>query len=782
MRAKKMDLKEKVKIFLSNTESAKKELKNSLEKAYLERGEKMRRGEIPFDQRRKKFREAFELIEEGKELDFSYHLAEIPFDQHDENYINSLLKIECFHTNFFIHKKRTDDFLEYFKYYHEGGYEDFILTLFKKLVDWFDEKTLDRLIDERENKFSLPLICPFVEAYNTDQGPENYEIAGNDNPEVSLFVKELISQIKPKAILDLNFQPRSLATYSKDIVWEALCHDKNLCDSSNIFFDSDRIIYSSLQDNSLVINTNISKKYDFIIFNPHPKFHPRIIQLKYLKKGKEFLKKDGVLVFCVPSSSIKSRDFLESLVSEGLYISAIFDSDYFFCKEEVDHVSEMIIPTSYKCSILIISKKSKEKVFLAKVSQRNLHSIQTAIKNYLTDRLTKNKLDFGALIEIKKYRGIDFLSSTHKLEKLHKDIHELFPKKIGEISDGIFDFENEEELILNPTIPKPNIKTLSNGDDLEKYNSIFISKYHIKKDFVESLIDNPIEKEAQINMPKKFNNYFFIILKEEYNSIFFENYFNSKVGKEILSINRTSGIEFKTLSIEDLRDMIVYVPNSKDQNRIVSSINSIEDQLNYFEEFKRKILTPNGMSDERLSKKIESIEERIDSLETWIDTLPFPLGSILGRYVSTVEKREKVDHLLGFFESYSIFISTIILSALSNNRDFYNKHKKHWRESTKDSWIRQSSFGNWNKFYNDLRNFLKDKLDSGKEEEKQIIFELFATDDTQFFEFITNGVIIRILKKANDIRNQKKSHGGLIENKLDNVLQELQTLLNKFKK
>ena len=89
-----------------------------------------------------------------------------------------------------------------------------------------------------------------------------------------------------------------------------------------------------------------------------------------------------------------------------------------------------------------------------------------------------------------------------------------------------------------------------------------------------------------------------------------------------------------------------------------------------------------------------------------------------------LKKVRKIDHLLRFFESYSIFISTIVLSALSNNRDFYNEYKNKWRDSIKDPWITQSSFGNWNNFYDALRKFLIDYLNDDSKKKREVLFDL----------------------------------------------------------
>ena len=496
MGADKPDLKGKVKIFLTNTENANKELQKLIKEAILESGPTgLFKNRARTDRKAiTELRELRSSLLKKRELDFGYHLKELELNFTDKNYSKSLIKIECFHLDFLEAKRYIDDFYEYVD---DEGFEEVIHSMFKNLVDWFGEETLDRLIKERKNKFLLPLICPFIKAYDYDLGLRAYNFHEDASPEISVFLKELISQIKPDKILDINFKPRSFSTYSKDIEWEAFCNDTNLCKSSNIFFDSNRISLASFRDNSLIFEQNITKKYDFIIFNPDPKVHTRPIQIQYLIKSKDFLEKDGIIVFCMPSNSIKSNDFLEELNKKDLHISAIFDTDDFFQRTEPDHEAEMNMPILYKCSIVLISKKIKKSSLLANLSNKNTHGNNIAIKNYLKNQVNKNNLSFGTFIDIKNYRGIDFLTSRDKHEKLHKNISGLIPKKISEISNIILDFNDEfvvtetaleptiKELFFDPSINEKEIssilKTFKNRNELDNSNSIFVSKYHKQK-------------------------------------------------------------------------------------------------------------------------------------------------------------------------------------------------------------------------------------------------------------------------------------------------------------
>jgi len=67
------------------------------------------------------------------------------------------------------------------------------------------------------------------------------------------------------------------------------------------------------------------------------------------------------------------------------------------------------------------------------------------------------------------------------------------------------------------------------------------------------------------------------------------------------------------------------------------------------------------------------IKERFLS---WIETLLFPLASILWVYNAEVKAKNKVEHLFHFFEALSIFTCEILLSTIAADDNLFNKYIK----------------------------------------------------------------------------------------------------------
>ena len=62
-----------------------------------------------------------------------------------------------------------------------------------------------------------------------------------------------------------------------------------------------------------------------------------------------------------------------------------------------------------------------------------------------------------------------------------------------------------------------------------------------------------------------------------------------------------------------------------------------------------------------------------ESFESWLETLPFPLASVLWRYHATAATEQKVAHLFNFFEACTVFLGTLMLSAFHSTVSFSEK-------------------------------------------------------------------------------------------------------------
>lgn len=156
-----------------------------------------------------------------------------------------------------------------------------------------------------------------------------------------------------------------------------------------------------------------------------------------------------------------------------------------------------------------------------------------------------------------------------------------------------------------------------------------------------------------------------------------------------------------------------------------------------------------------LDDSIKPVDDAV--LEQWIETLPFPLASILWASYSSFSYEHKVDYLLDFFEALSEFIFTLLLSGLATNELIIQKEVaqifKKEEEFSRD-WFEKPSFGTWNSLGYDLarlvRNYLNDRYYRNQ------IIKSFGKPENKLLESFSSIELQLILRKVSRYRNDWK--------------------------
>ena len=163
------------------------------------------------------------------------------------------------------------------------------------------------------------------------------------------------------------------------------------------------------------------------------------------------------------------------------------------------------------------------------------------------------------------------------------------------------------------------------------------------------------------------------------------------------------------------------------------------------------------------------------SILNWIETLPYPLASILWNYHADQNIEHKIEYLFYFFEALSEFIVMIILSSFNRDINFYDQEcRKYIKEDPKfRDWFKIPSFGGWNLFGRILTKSIRRIKQNKRKYEK--LKELFGRPETEFLNFLINKKLYLILEVVAEYRNQWKGHGGIIS------LKELKNRLSTLK-
>jgi hypothetical protein len=160
-----------------------------------------------------------------------------------------------------------------------------------------------------------------------------------------------------------------------------------------------------------------------------------------------------------------------------------------------------------------------------------------------------------------------------------------------------------------------------------------------------------------------------------------------------------------------------------------------------------------------LANRIKKVNHE-DSLENWLETLPFPLATILWRYRAfSNTSKERNDILLHFFEALAEFWATIYLSAAKSDNAFWADHVEELDTVTKRANLSfdNATFGLWKC----VIELLRKKFESLMNSDRDRCSHMFATSSRDVLEMLFDSRLVTVLQTANSIRNGK-AHGGVL--------------------
>ena len=644
-------------------------------------------------------------------------------------------------------------FLEYYQDTSRGSWEGIeyqFKKAIKKIYDSFGIDLVKSLLNNWENEFWNPKIHDYLMLdYDYDLA---LDFGSNINAyPVNHFINQFIQLINPNSLLDMNYV---LGDY-------AFKNDVNrflACTSSEYVYSAYKDIFGrkgiiKIADDSDVFEKGyeeINEKFELIICSPPltntiSETHGSLCK-RYLNQAFNKASKESFIIYIAPSDFIFRKQFKDHLRTIPFFLNGVLELDEkSFMADNKEH-------GDYKNFSVYVFSSTKTSAFFnsdLSVKVRN-ERMNTAIYNEFL-RFIKD----GKVLDYKK-SDID-LYVGYKNSKWNAQLHKKFKNT------------NLIELDFSETISEINVVESESNKYDDVPNSIYFRKNRINEAIFEdiklsknSIFSNLSLEEInsvkyELEELKRHQNYIQVTLKDEFDSEYVCGYFNSKIGIETLKINKEGSFQ-EDLSADSIQRIKVYFPNIKLQRKIAENSIQIKNQKLSLNETSLDLWSPKVYKDEKIFRRIEKAKSIGESLKYWIDSLPFPLSSSLYHYISSNDVTVKHDQLLRFFESYTQFVVVIIVSALSNDKNFYQKHKKEI--SIENPATRNAGFGAWHHWYKKLRTFINSKIESENEEERIHIKNLISRGDEDFLNSIINGQITDILNRTLVIRNDSSGHGG----------------------
>jgi len=564
------------------------------------------------------------------------------------------------------------------------------------------------------------------------------------------FINDIFKTVNSKTHLDPWLTPSSPSNFFDFGATTAYCLNQTAFETINLVFanDKDQI---HLGDGSKQLD-NIIGKFDFITSFPPWGMTREPKEINGSKTSNDFastlliqsamfLEENGKAVFLMTPSFLFDDRNKEVLSKLGLYVDAVFAIPN----------GAFLPQTNIASNLVVVTKQPKEKTFIAEISSDEKTN-KTIHDNYKNHRAGK-AIQLGALVDIKEFKSFQGLVSENEMQDL--------VKRIGYPPISLTD------VALNISLVRA-----TNVDEVEHIsNSVYLPKIGNSP-----AVTSP--SEMKMKNPK---NYFQIQLDEaKANSSFVVNYFNSAIGRKLRKSLEVS-FTIPSISKQALLTCSLHLPDVKTQLELIQ-IDSKIDQFTFrLEELKRN-LWKQPRSYNSILKELKSINQE-EKLEHWIDTLPFPISSILWRYYASKESDKKIEHLFHFFEALSELFSMIMLSALVQDKEFYKQECHKWIDIDErfKEWYFKSNFGSWNILTSRLakatREYLADK------DKKELCNSFYGNPSFEFMNMLTSKGIVNILLAVAELRNKWKGHGGIASKEEDKQrVTTLELQLNELRK
>lgn len=542
------------------------------------------------------------------------------------------------------------------------------------------------------------------------------------------FINELAKSVNPKSHLDPWLILSSPCNFFNFGTTTAYCINQSEFEIINsVLSNVNTEIH--LGDGSKYLDGNTTK-FDLITSFPPFGIRRDPIEINGIRSSSDLsatllfqssmhLSDKGKAVFLMPNSFLFQDIYKDIILKLGLFVDAIFAIP-----------GGALFPrTSIPSNLIVVTNQIKEKTFISEIS--NDENINKAILENYKNRKQGKAVQLGALVDFIEFKSFQRLVLDSELQGLEKRIgYPAIPLTELAIDIHLVNKDNKDEIVHIP-------------------NSIYFPKIGNSP-----VVTNP--SEIKLKNPK---NYFQISIDEnKANSKFVANYLNSTIGKKLRESIEV-GTVIRQIPKYQLSQCVLCLPDVKTQFELITIDSKIDQFTLRLEELKRN-LWKHPRNYNSISNELKSINKE-EKLEHWIDTLPFPISSILWRYYCTSESDKKIEHLFHFFEAFSEFFTMIMLSALVQDKEFYKQECHKWIDSNEKfkDWYCRATFGSWNVLTSRLskatRGYLADK------DKQELCKSFYGNPSDAFLNMITNKGIINILIVIAELRNKWKGHGGI---------------------
>ena len=270
---------------------------------------------------------------------------------------------------------------------------------------------------------------------------------------------------------------------------------------------------------------------------------------------------------------------------------------------------------------------------------------------------------------------------------------------------------------------------------------------------------------TQEDLPDKLKSYFQLVVNSDIaDAEFLARLLNTPFGQLWRDSLRT-GDTIPRIGKSAMEGATIYLPPKKSrsmQDKVLECQHTLSSLRNEISELESQLWKRPDKVD-TVNSSIRTINHD-DGIEAWLDSLPFPLASILWVcHTQAGSSKEQYERKIHFFEALAQFLGVIHLSAFSAHQSLWpdlSERLKTTLETNKLT-LERATFGTWKVvieiFFTETRRLLRD--------DEEMAFELFKTRNREVLGAITSKRILSLIQATNKLRNDWMGHTGIVSDK-----------------
>lgn len=431
----------------------------------------------------------------------------------------------------------------------------------------------------------------------------------------------------------------------------------------------------------------------------------------------------GVGFFVVPASSffkqVAARSVYASLPQVGVHVDAVLSLP-----------AGVFMPQSaIEGCLLVIRRDQPTQLFVGELSEDRKH--RAVLLENLKARRAGEGVALGALVDPATFRGYRSLVTHRRAEQLAKTLG-LKPVELQAVAT---------QINLTKSSEYPGFE--------ERPNAVYLP------------LIGPSHAVASLSeLALKPHNYAQIVLDpESTHALYVARFFSTPLG-HIVREHLKTGAVIPKISKGSLMSAQLYLPELETQTRMIEADTEISNLVSELKELEGQLWSRPGDLGQ-IVKDIEAVN-REDRLRDWLETLPFPLASILwAYYASGDDDKTRYEHLLHFFEALAEFYATVLLSGFVTVSQVSDEEREVLSGALSGESLRRSSFGTWVRITERLSEQARTMMNA-EEEDQRLCEQMFRTTRRDVLDMVFSNEVIVRLRETKNLRNEWAGHGGVV--------------------